>query len=82
MNGVAPPAVQHLTARSHREQREISGAGAMGHAEGGEGCELPAWPDRGSGRRQSAAGQAQQGQQKPHTTWQLALGNYSLTVRQ
>ena len=49
VNGVTPPAVQHLTARSHRRQRGISGAGALGHAEGGEGRELPASPDRGSG---------------------------------
>ncbi|MBW6099693.1 host specificity J domain protein [Escherichia coli] len=35
--------------RSHRRQRGISGAGALGHAEGGEGCELYASPDRGSG---------------------------------
>ncbi len=38
--------------RSHRRQRGISGAGALGHAEGGEGGELYASPDRNSGRRQ------------------------------
>ncbi|SQQ25280.1 putative phage tail component [Escherichia coli] len=35
--------------RSHRRQRGIPGAGALGYAEGGEGCELYASPDRGSG---------------------------------
>ncbi len=41
VNGVTPPAVQHLTAKSRR-QRGVSGAGALGHAEGGEGRELHA----------------------------------------
>ena len=34
--------------RSHCRQRGISGAGAMGHTEGGEGRELPAPSDRNS----------------------------------
>ncbi|WP_199776871.1 hypothetical protein [Escherichia coli] len=49
VNGVTPPAVAAPDCRSHRRQRGISGAGALGHAEGGEGGELYASPDRGSG---------------------------------
>ncbi len=44
----AAHAVQHLTAEVTADSR-ISGAGALGHAEGGEGRELYASPDRGSG---------------------------------
>ncbi len=38
--------------RRNRRQRGVSGTGPLGHAEGGEGRELHASPDRGSGRRQ------------------------------
>ncbi len=49
VNGVTPPAVQHLTAEVTADSGGIPGAGPLGHAEGGEGRELPASPDRGSG---------------------------------
>ncbi len=48
VNGVTPPAVQHLTAEVTADSGEYR-AGPLGHAEGGEGRELPASPDRGSG---------------------------------
>ncbi|MCK1254428.1 hypothetical protein MX081_10305, partial [Streptococcus uberis] len=52
VNGVTPPAGAAPDRRSHCRQRGISGAGAMGHTEGGEGREFPAPSDRNSGRRQ------------------------------
>ncbi len=49
VNGVTPPAVQHLTAEVSADSGGISGTGPLGHAEGGEGRELPAPSDRNSG---------------------------------
>ncbi len=50
VNGVTPPAVQHLTAEVTADSSGgIPGAGALGHAEGGEGVSFYASPDRGSG---------------------------------
>ncbi len=48
VNGVTPPAVQHLSPKSPQTAGNTS-AGALGYAEGGEGRELYASPDRGSG---------------------------------
>ncbi len=49
MNGVTPPAVQHLTAEVTADSGEYQVLARWGHAEGGEGRELPAPSDRNSG---------------------------------
>ncbi|GHK93838.1 hypothetical protein ECZU18_34190 [Escherichia coli] len=80
VNGVTPPAVQHLTAEVTADSGEYR-AGALGYAEGGEGVSfmlrLTVAADDGSERLVSTA-------RTTETTYrftQLALGNYRLTVR-
>ncbi len=58
-----------------------SGAGALGHAEGGEGCELYASPDRGSGHGSERLVSTARTTETTYRFTQLALGRYTLTVR-
>ncbi|NUV22830.1 hypothetical protein MS6204_01730 [Escherichia coli] len=82
VNGVTPPAVSAPDRRSHRRQRGIPGAGALGHAEGGEGGELYASPDRGQRTTAVSGWSARPGRRETHiASRNWALGNYRLTVR-
>ena len=49
VNGVTPPAVQHLTAEVTADSGEYQVLARWDTPEGGEGREFPASPDRGSG---------------------------------
>ncbi|EHV22799.1 host specificity J domain protein, partial [Escherichia coli DEC4F] len=49
LNSVIPPAVQHLTVEVSAADGQHLAQAKWGHAEGGEGRELYASPDRGRG---------------------------------